>query len=1122
MVAVIVQIDGYDPVAAAAVSVYAGSHDDPAVCHYNGQTWWPVLGKLPTLRYDLFDGAFTGQITAPSSSLSMQIEPWPNFGRYILADGRLRLWTAGNLPLATTVTLRQVFDNGSSLDIPTAFAAGQATAPLPAAGLALRRIEFVQAGQAYPGYDFSGAALPTGATLTRAGTKRFINAAGTLATAAINTPAFDYDPVTLALRGLLIEPAATNASRDSQAFTTANWFRRGTIIVTDNSIAAPDGTTTGALLAGVRGNGVADIFDVNYARNGRFPNSAALAWSFWIRPVSTSGTLAVQSAFGNPSGDTSVNLALLTPGVWQRVFPGHPAVTTSTAFTSTATGANGLIFLCPAGAPISFYLWGVQLEVGTAPTSYIPTTTASATRAADVLTLAGATIGQAGIPVVDPSEDGTWTLRFDGRVTGQPNIVDGAAQIDFAVDDRWLDTALLTTYAGTTGAEGPASLKGQAKPLAIGVPRYVPGKLVDSVNSVFQVSAYGSVVSFDTAMERLARFSTSVGDYASYAALVAASIPAGRWGSAKAVGMARFGSPPVGQVSFLLQGDNSGTDGHVRKPGAITRRIAALSGGTGKTDDTTLNALDTARPYNLSLYFEDQTTARGVIQNLAASVNAVAGVSWTGKLFVLPVSIGTATVTLAADGSALPPVARVEQIDIASPWQKLAITAERTWAVHTLADIAFTAELIDVGSYASGTTYREGNIVSLTDGSRWLYTATTPTSGNAPAADSSFWTLYSAATITTFRQTAPPAEAVEGNYWTDIDDSNLTMRHCGLGMFINGVEFTLNGQRLDLPWVAVQDQKVLQAIDAAAAVAARVSQAEAALVSIAADGILSRGEKPEVNRQVAAINAEYAGIIAQAASLGITTERTAYITAYNALLAYLAGLASYADTAFDTPIVAATFQSNFNGYYAARTTLLTKNDEVAATRAQWSGVTGTGGQPSGTDVAGTIRPGGGVGSNQVDTAAIISGSVSGFTAVSAGGSSVDLNSIHELAYVTIPSGASIGSSIAAYGQLRYIGGGTAGYPVLRIYRVLATNAASYIASGSGSGRNPASFGSSVGKNTVLLNFANIDLGGTLIHNVAAPVAGDLYVLAADMTVVPPGTPRTFNYRGEVALINLKT
>ena len=96
MGAVLVQIDGYDPIAAAAVTLYAASHDDPAVCMLNGQTWMPALAKLPTLRYDLFDGAFGGAITTPASSLTLQAEPWPNLGRYMLADARLRLWT-GNV-----------------------------------------------------------------------------------------------------------------------------------------------------------------------------------------------------------------------------------------------------------------------------------------------------------------------------------------------------------------------------------------------------------------------------------------------------------------------------------------------------------------------------------------------------------------------------------------------------------------------------------------------------------------------------------------------------------------------------------------------------------------------------------------------------------------------------------------------------------------------------------------------------------------------------------------------------------------------------------------------------------------------------------------------------------------
>lgn len=429
MLAVLVQIVGYDPVAGAPVTLCAASHDDSRLCHLNGQTWWPTIAKLPTLRYDFFDGAFGGQITAPSSSLTLMVEPWPLFGRYQLADAAIRIWT-GEL----------------------------------------------------------------GAT----------------------------------------------------------W----------------------------------DAF----------------------------------------------------------------------------------------------------------------------------------------------------TLRFDGRVSAQPALADIRADIDFAADDRWLDTALLSTYAGTTGVEGPATLKGQPKPLALGAPRYVAGTLIDTVNSVFQVSGYGRVNGFEAAMEKLARYGAPIGDAASFAALVAADVPAGRWATCNAQGLARLGAPPTGQISFLVQGDAAGPDGWARKPGQLIRRIAQIAGGAGKLDDASLNALDAATPFTLSVYLDQQTTGRELIQKIAASVNAVALVSWTGKLFVLPIGLHGGGVTLAADGSNLPPVSSVKQIDIDAPYQKLAIGAERAWTVHALGDIAFEAALIDRGRYDPNETYREGNIVDLADGSRWLDVATAPVKGITPGA----------------------------------------------------------------------------------------------------------------------------------------------------------------------------------------------------------------------------------------------------------------------------------------------------------------------------------------------------------------------------------------------------
>ena len=341
-----------------------------------------------------------------------------------------------------------------------------------------------------------------------------------------------------------------------------------------------------------------------------------------------------------------------------------------------------------------------------------------------------------------------WTLRFDGRVLSQPPIDGTIATLSIAVDDRWLDTPVLATYAGTTGAEGPAGLKGTPKPLALGAPRYQAGVLIDPTNTVIQLSAYGAIEDVTTALERLARFNAPVGDYTDYSALVAASIPAGAWATAKLVGMVRQGAPPTGKLSYLVKGDKAGPDGWVRKPGEIVRRIALLAGGAGKIDDSSIDAADAARPWNVSLVVEDQASARELAQRVAASVNAVAGVSWLGKLFVAPVGIGaSAAVELHPDGSALPPVAELAQVETGGPFWRLDISAERAWTVQALDEIAFTAQLIDLGARTATTVYREGNIAQE-QGISWVYTNPAPSAGNAPpalpATSNSWWRVWDA------------------------------------------------------------------------------------------------------------------------------------------------------------------------------------------------------------------------------------------------------------------------------------------------------------------------------------------------------------------------------------------
>jgi hypothetical protein len=345
---------------------------------------------------------------------------------------------------------------------------------------------------------------------------------------------------------------------------------------------------------------------------------------------------------------------------------------------------------------------------------------------------------------------GSWTLRFDGRVQAQPQGSNGRATLQVAVDDSWLDQPLLATYAGTGGLEGGANLKGTVKPLALGAPRFVPPIVLDATNNVFQLSAYGLIQDVEEAFERVASFGTSSGDYATLAALIAATIPAGSWATCKAQGLVRHGAPPTGRLSYHVKGDMAGPDGWVRLPGSTIRRIALLAGGTGKTHDASLYALNTARPWNISKHFRDQVTAREAITRIAASVNAIAGINATGQLFAVPIPdlSGSASTTLDTGGTSLPQVASLNQLAIDPPWWRMAIQAVVTEDVHPLSDVAFAAPLVERGAFDPTAVYMDGNIVQYL-GASWLYTNTTPTAGNAPptppTTSNAWWTVLAAA-----------------------------------------------------------------------------------------------------------------------------------------------------------------------------------------------------------------------------------------------------------------------------------------------------------------------------------------------------------------------------------------
>lgn len=323
----------------------------------------------------------------------------------------------------------------------------------------------------------------------------------------------------------------------------------------------------------------------------------------------------------------------------------------------------------------------------------------------------------------------------------------------FAIEDFRLALSLIVdtepfaadvlslTYAGTSGAEGGVNIKGQVKPWVFGRAQNVEAAFIDQIDNVFQVSGYGPVSAIPAIYERGASFGPSVGNFANYAALVAASIPPGRWGTCLAQGLFRLGAPPAGVITCDVDGDT--TTGFLRRTGAIITEIARRLGLSAKLDDASVGALDAAVPRNINIVINEQVSFIDLIRRMVAPCNAVAGLGLDGRLITPRVAFGVEALTLDAQGRQLPPVLGMARQNTRPPYKRIQLGAAQSWRVHTFDEIAFFADLIERGIYSGAETYREGNIVESADKSRWIYSNPVASSGNPPpiwpSTGNAFW-----------------------------------------------------------------------------------------------------------------------------------------------------------------------------------------------------------------------------------------------------------------------------------------------------------------------------------------------------------------------------------------------
>jgi uncharacterized phage protein (TIGR02218 family) len=220
--------------------------------------------------------------------------------------------------------------------------------------------------------------------------------AGTLTSFAANT-------LRITNNGLLVEESRTNLALQSQTFGTT-WGVNNSSVTSDAAVA-PDGTTTADKLTPNTSSNIHCVFESLTATAAVYTTTCymkAAGYNYGVLQLAsgpgtntrytivvdlTSGIITATQTQGSPTNVTT-SVERMANGWWRlRVSMTCTADASATSpipgVSDVASPSNWGSFAYPVftgDGTSGVYLWGAQLELGTSPTSYIATTTASVNR----------------------------------------------------------------------------------------------------------------------------------------------------------------------------------------------------------------------------------------------------------------------------------------------------------------------------------------------------------------------------------------------------------------------------------------------------------------------------------------------------------------------------------------------------------------------------------------------------------------------------------------------------------------------------------------------------------------------------------------------------------------------
>jgi hypothetical protein len=233
-------------------------------------------------------------------------------------------------------------------------------------------------------------------------------------------PRFDHDPTTGESLGLLIEESRTNNFLYSVNLENPVWTPLGAT-PTNNVLTAPNGLTEAvklessgaAAIQRVNTNGAVGTITISiFAKAGTarylqlLHTESAQFYANFDLQTGTKGT------FGSASSST---IEPYENGWYRCTLTVTSTLAAQCAFYITPSDSStyGAAYIAQID---SLYLWGAQLELGSFPTSYIPTTGTALTRSADVAEITGTNFSS----WYNQSEgtvfvDRTYNLNFSGQ-----------------------------------------------------------------------------------------------------------------------------------------------------------------------------------------------------------------------------------------------------------------------------------------------------------------------------------------------------------------------------------------------------------------------------------------------------------------------------------------------------------------------------------------------------------------------------------------------------------------------------------------------------------------------------------------------------------------------------------